>query len=270
MAVKERKQITGTTAQINAYEGHEGQVVWDKEKKTLVGMSGTAGKNYPLAPKTYVDNEISKVNTEVAKKQPKGDYATNTQLTEGLAGKEDKGTCFPLTGGILRGDLLNDPDIRQELYMGHDYNARKGALIALRSANTEDPNRRGTFAIACRTPEQEAWLIGEPAGDLWWGPRRVVSTDSGGNGWVRFDFGIQICWGGIGILANNINTTVNLPVPFANQNYNTFTEYTDPKNLATVSTASGEKTASSFRVGAANPNYSWDRWVEWIAIGYWK
>lgn len=80
MAVKERKQITGTTAQINAYEGHEGQIVWDKEKKTLVGMSGTAGKNYPLAPKAYVDNEV-------AKKQPKGDYATNAKLTEGLAGK---------------------------------------------------------------------------------------------------------------------------------------------------------------------------------------
>lgn len=90
MAVKERKQITGTTAQINAYKGHEGQIVWDKEKKTFVGMSGTAGKNYPLAQKSYVDNEVAKVNTE---------------LTEGLAGKEDKGTCLPLSGGNLSGQL---------------------------------------------------------------------------------------------------------------------------------------------------------------------
>lgn len=61
MAIKERKQVTGTTAQIQAYAGHEGQIVWDKEKKTFVGMSGTAGKNYPLASKEYVDNEINKV-----------------------------------------------------------------------------------------------------------------------------------------------------------------------------------------------------------------
>ena len=61
MAIKERKQITGTTAQINSYEGHEGQIVWDKEKKTLVGMSGTAGKNYPLAPQAYVDTKINEV-----------------------------------------------------------------------------------------------------------------------------------------------------------------------------------------------------------------
>ncbi len=72
MAFKERKQITGTTAQINAYEGHEGQIVWDKEKKTFVGMSGTVGKNYPLAPKAYVDNEVQKVDTKLESKEDKG------------------------------------------------------------------------------------------------------------------------------------------------------------------------------------------------------
>lgn len=74
MAIKERKQITGTTAQIQAYAGHEGQIVWDKEKKTLVGMSGTAGTNYPLASQTYVANEVAK-------------KASLVELTEGLAGK---------------------------------------------------------------------------------------------------------------------------------------------------------------------------------------
>lgn len=100
MALKQRKQITGTTEQINQYAGVEGQLVWDKSAKTLVGMSGTAGKNYPLAPKAFVTNEVAKVNAEatkkadktyvdqeLAKKQPTGDYATNTQLTQGLAGK---------------------------------------------------------------------------------------------------------------------------------------------------------------------------------------
>ena len=77
MAIKERKQITGTTEQIQAYAGHEGQIVWDKEKKTLVGMSGTAGENYPLASQTYVANEVAK-------------KASLEELTEGLAGKADK------------------------------------------------------------------------------------------------------------------------------------------------------------------------------------
>lgn len=96
MAIKERKQITGTTEQINAYEGHEGQIVWDKDKKTLVGMSGTVGKNYPLAQQAYVD--------------------------EGLEGKEDKGVCLPLTGGSLTGDLfLNKRPVETISEFGRNY-----------------------------------------------------------------------------------------------------------------------------------------------------
>ena len=53
MAIKERKQVTGTTEQINVYAGHEGQLVWDKTKKRVVGMSGTAGTNYPMASESH-------------------------------------------------------------------------------------------------------------------------------------------------------------------------------------------------------------------------
>lgn len=53
MAIKQRKQLTGTTAQINAYAGVEGQLVWDKTKKKWVGMSGTAGTNYPMASESH-------------------------------------------------------------------------------------------------------------------------------------------------------------------------------------------------------------------------
>lgn len=49
MATIQRKQLTGTTAQINAYAGVEGQLVWNKTTKRWVGMSGTAGTNYPMA-----------------------------------------------------------------------------------------------------------------------------------------------------------------------------------------------------------------------------
>ena len=59
MTIKQRKQVTGTTEQINAYAGVEGQLVWDKSKKTLVGMSGTAGINYPLATSKEVTDTAS-------------------------------------------------------------------------------------------------------------------------------------------------------------------------------------------------------------------
>lgn len=95
MAIKERKQITGTEAQIEGYAGHNGVLAYATDTKHLHVLSGTAGASTKLAnvsdipapvdisgkaDKTYVD-------TELAKKQTKGDYATNTALTQGLAGK---------------------------------------------------------------------------------------------------------------------------------------------------------------------------------------
>lgn len=92
MTIKQRKQLTGTTAQINAYAGVEGQLVWDKTKKKWVGMSGTAGTNYPMASESHTHSisNVTDLQTTLDGKQPKGDYATATALTEGLAGKANK------------------------------------------------------------------------------------------------------------------------------------------------------------------------------------
>ena len=92
MAIKQRKQLTGTTAQINAYAGVEGQLVWDKTKKKWVGMSGTAGTNYPMASESHTHSisNVTNLQSTLDGKQPKGSYATTTALTEGLAGKANK------------------------------------------------------------------------------------------------------------------------------------------------------------------------------------
>lgn len=89
MAIKQRKQLTGTTEQINAYAGVEGQLVWDKTKKKWVGMSGTAGTNYPTASESHTHSisNVTNLQSTLDGKQPKGDYATSNALTDGLAGK---------------------------------------------------------------------------------------------------------------------------------------------------------------------------------------
>lgn len=89
MAIKQRKQLTGTTEQINAYAGVEGQLVWDKTKKKWVGMSGTAGTNYPMASESHTHSisNVTNLQSTLDGKQPKGDYATSKALTDGLAGK---------------------------------------------------------------------------------------------------------------------------------------------------------------------------------------
>lgn len=92
MAIKERKQITGTEAQIKGYAGHNGVLAYATDTKHLHVLSGTAGTTTELANRTDIPDISGKadktyVDTELTKKQPKGDYATNTALTQGLAGK---------------------------------------------------------------------------------------------------------------------------------------------------------------------------------------
>lgn len=115
MAIKERKQITGTEAQIKGYAGHNGVLAYATDTKHLHVLSGTAGTTTKLAnmsdipapvdisgkaDKTYVD-------TELTKKQPKGDYATNTALTQGLAGKANSSHTHTIANVTGLQDALN-------------------------------------------------------------------------------------------------------------------------------------------------------------------
>ena len=95
MAIKQRKQITGTEAQIKGYAGHNGVLAYATDTKHLHVLSGTAGTTTKLANVSDIPApvdisgkaDMTYVNAELAKKQNKGDYATTSALTSGLAGK---------------------------------------------------------------------------------------------------------------------------------------------------------------------------------------
>ena len=118
MAIKERKQITGTEAQIKGYAGHNGVLAYATDTKHLHVLSGTAGtttkranmSDIPAsvdisgkADKTYVD-------TELAKKQAKGNYATTTALTQGLEGKANSSHTHTITNVTGLQTTLNTID----------------------------------------------------------------------------------------------------------------------------------------------------------------
>lgn len=112
MAIKERKQITGTEAQIKGYAGHNGVLAYATDTKHLHVLSGTAGTTTELANSTDIPDISGKadktyVDTELTKKQPKGDYATNTALTQGLAGKANSSHTHTIDNVTGLQDALN-------------------------------------------------------------------------------------------------------------------------------------------------------------------
>ena len=105
MAIKERKQITGTEAQIKGYAGHNGVLAYATDTKHLHVLSGTAGTTTKLANMSDIPALVdisgkadrTYVDTELAKKQAKGDYATTTALNDGLAGKANTAHTHAVT-----------------------------------------------------------------------------------------------------------------------------------------------------------------------------
>ena len=191
MAIKERKQITGTTEQINAYEGHEGQIVWDKDKKTLVGMSGTAGTNYPLAQQAYVDSQFLPLTG--------GDLSGNIS--------------FKMAGGVA---LNKFPDIEEVIIYSQDSTKNwTGGVLSCRGHSGSIEEQRGSFALGARSKDNSisSFLLGTPAGSLLWQGNEVLRITGADNGWVRFNPNLQICFGQGRTTSNGV-VTLSYGAPF--------------------------------------------------------
>lgn len=179
MTIKERKQITGTEAQIKGYAGHNGVLAYATDTKHLHVLSGTAGTTTKLANMSDIPASVdvsgkadkTYVDTELAKKQTKGDYATNTALTEGLNKKENAGVCLPLTGGVLTGPLyLTETNhiwaVVDELYKGLELGGgstfENGASLFLRNNNATGPEESGQWGLAAHKvgSDAEGLLLG--------------------------------------------------------------------------------------------------------------
>lgn len=98
-----RAQLKGSTASINSTAGYKGVLVLNTDTNHLHILTGEAGTNIELANKTDIPKQVdisgkadkTYVDQQLATKQPVGDYATNTNLSEGLAtklGKTEKAT----------------------------------------------------------------------------------------------------------------------------------------------------------------------------------
>lgn len=255
MAIKERKQITGTTAQIDAYAGHEGQIVWDTEKKTLVGMSGTAGTNYPLAQQAYVDNQF-----------------------------------LPLTGGTLTGPLHITRDhvitsISDEAYKGLELyggpSTKKGAFLVLRHNDATGVNEAGRWFLVSQniTTGQQSYFIGG-ADNLWFNYKEleriqetVTTTISDGGGFckaIRYTSGLQILYGIDRILINSVGREVTFARPFIDARYAVSAcAHTNRGDVAisyNFDTPTGIIFYRTSYIGA----YDFETTYKFIAIGRWK
>lgn len=96
MAIKERKQITGTEAQIKGYAGHNGVLAYATDTKHLHVLSGTAGTTTKLA-------NVSDIPTPV----DISGKADKTYVDTGLAGKANTSHTHTIANVTGLQDALN-------------------------------------------------------------------------------------------------------------------------------------------------------------------
>lgn len=260
MALKERKQITGTTEQINAYEGHEGQIVWDKEKNTLVGMSGTAGTNYPLA-------------TE-----------------EALNKKEDAGVCLPLTGGNIRGNITfnnlggalqaTDSDREELLFFAEDsVNNWLGGMLSCRGHKGAITTEHGSFALGARPKDGSSgsYLLGLTSGSLLWRGKEVERVDGfyaaqfeGGYCDVhRYASGLQILTAGFHIPSNQVGITLTFTRPFIDIAYSVAASGYSPNGDVAITFNADTTTSIRFYRKSYSGAFDFTLGVKCIIVGRW-
>lgn len=296
MAIKERKQITGTEAQIKGYAGHNGVLAYATDTKHLHVLSGTAGTTTKLAnvsdipapvdisgkaDKTYVD-------TELAKKQAKGDYATNTALTQGLAGKEDKGVCLPLTGGILTGALrftedtyirANIDETTKGLEVSGGASWEDGAGLFLRNNSATGEGESGQWGLVAQdVTSRTAGVLAGRADNLWFNGGVVERAneffgsliEGGFYDVYRYATGLQIIIAGVTIPADQMSVTFTFPRPFINKSYsiaaNAYTEEGDVAVTWALETTTSTKLYRKFY----NGNFHLPSYIKCAFIGKWK
>ena len=295
MAIKERKQITGTEAQIKDYAGHNGVLAYATDTKHLHVLSGTAGTTTKLAnmsdipapvdisskaDKTYVD-------TELAKKQTKGDYATNTALTEGLKKKENAGVCLPLTGGVLTGPLyLTETNhilaVADELYKGLELGGgstfKNGASLFLRNNNATGPEESGQWGLAAHKvgSDEEGLLLGS-IDNIRFNGKVVERADgfyttqfTGGFCNVqRYVTGLQIVIAAVTIPFNKKVVTLSFTRPFINNTYSITANKQTYPNIVDIAWDSPTATGVSFYRRTYEGDYDFTTYITCAFIGRW-
>lgn len=295
MAIKERKQITGTEAQIKGYAGHNGVLAYATDTKHLHVLSGTAGTTTKLANMSDIPASVdisgkadkTYVDTALAKKQLKGDYATNTALTEGLKKKENAGVCLPLNGGILTGPLyLGETnhiwsvgvESLKGLELGGGAAYEDGAALFLRNNYATGPEESGQWGLAAHKvgSDKEGLLLGR-IDNIWFNGKVVERADgfyttqfTGGFCNVhRYVTGLQIITAAVTIPMNKKGVTLSFIKPFIDNSYSITTGLRDYPSNTNISWDSPTATGVSFYRRVSSSDYDFDSYITCAFIGRW-
>ena len=240
------------------------------------------------APLASLDNYLPLSGGTVS-----GDLAVTGDITGNLTGNVTglASGNLPLTGGTITNSIeFVDNSNNAAGYVwenGWGINiasdgtggSDKGAWMTLNSRITNSVNQGnelGNIVFTANDGVDSSTLIGRPSGSLTWGGEEIERVNSSGTNYIRYENGIQICWGTTSPVTTNAGTstttTVTFPVAFKDATYTvTFVDRFGANAWAnhTISTNSYTTTkVGLYLQNNAGGTYTYT--LSWMAVGFWK
>ena len=171
---------------------------------------------------------------------------------------------------------------------GYASDASTAATNAATSETNASNSASAAATSAANAAASEAIVVGalplsggtitgnlEVNGNLTQAGKTVEKINSSGSNYIRYESGVQICWGKTSNLSSanaDTYTDITLPVAFANTDYSvSLTTYIVSGGWNSHSFAIANKTTTSMRAQLRNLNSTaYVCYFMWIAIGKWK
>lgn len=117
-----------------------------------------------------------------------------------------------------------------------------------------------------------ASLVLNPSGSATWNGKEIERVNASGTDYIRYESGLQICWGGVAGSGDSSGTTVTFPVAFNSNPIVTATanSITATTNHVSVQVGVSNGTSCNIMVSVNTVWSSASFAARYIAIGYWK
>ena len=231
-----------STANLEQFAGVDCQLLVEKETHRPIIMDGaTVGGKFKCAS----TDELEAVKA-------KADSATSADSVqwEGVEGVPDnvknalsfieqsltpeqkaqvvqnlEGTFLPLAGGTMGGDIVlsgsssikHDNSNSNTTILGAN-RFENGASISL--YGKDDSSLPGVFVLSAKDGTTGKAFVGKADGSLTWNTLNVDVVNAIGGNYIRYENGLQICWGTV--IADTAGKDWAFPVPYKDTNYVAF------------------------------------------------
>lgn len=186
-------------------------------------------------------------------------------LTWGGKNITKEGDCLPVTGGTVKGNItlhgyILSPDANGDIGFYGGTGSANGGYMILFGQNCSSATYQGGFQIVVSENGNKHVLQGFKTGSITWKGYELERVNSVGSNYIRFESGVQICWGTVSNSANN--TTITFPKAFINSN--TGVSITPVGQISSLYVSSLD-TAKMIIAGTYSGSST-----RWTAIGKWK